>query len=297
MGQIVFLGTTSMRPTKERNHSGITLHYKEENILFDCGEGIQRQMRIAGIKPSKITRVCISHWHGDHCFGLPGLMSTMGADQFAKTLHIYGPNGTTKYIDFMLKSFASIGIIDFEVHEIKQSGIIYENDEIELIAQKLKHSQPCYGYSFRQKDRRRINVAKIKELGLSGPILGKLQNGQNIMHKGEKILFSDVTYPVKGKKISYIADTRPCQGAINLAQDADIMICESTFHSDEMSNAKQHFHMTSKETATLAEQNNAKKLILTHISTRYKSPSSLLEEAQQIHNDVIFAKDFMKVNF
>tara|TARA_Y100000310_G_C20634314_1_gene790373 strand:+ start:39 stop:932 length:894 start_codon:yes stop_codon:yes gene_type:complete len=297
MGQIVFLGTTSMRPTKERNHSGILLHYKEENILFDCGEGIQRQMRIAGIKPSKITRVCISHWHGDHCFGLPGLMSTMGADQFAKTLHIYGPKGTKKYMNYMFKSFASVGIIDYVVHEIGKNEIIFENDEFELIAHPLKHSQPCYGYAFRQKDSRRIKVAKVKKLGLSGPILGKLQKGQNVIHKGEKILSSDVTYPVRGKKVCYIADTRPCGGAAALATNADVMICESTFHSDEAKNARQHYHMTSFETATLAEQNNAQKLILTHISTRYKTSSSLLEEAQRVHNDVTFAEDFMKVNF
>ncbi len=297
MGIITFLGTTCMKPTKERNHSGILLTAKEENILFDCGEGIQRQMRIAGLKPSKVTRVCITHWHGDHCFGLPGLMSTMGADQFVKKLHIYGPKGTKQYMKYMLRSFASIGMVDFEVHEITKEGVIFESKDFKLEAHKLKHSQPCLGYAFFEQNKRRIKVAQAKKLGLSGPILGKLQNGQNVIFKGKKILSKDVTYTVPGKKVAYIADTRPCQGASDLAKDATVLICESTFHSDEKKNAIKHSHMTALEVGKLASDANVKKLILTHISPRYKTTSAHVEEAQQFCDDVTFAEDFMKVSF
>ncbi len=131
MIDITFLGTSSMQPTKQRNHSGIVLSYKQENILLDCGEGTQRQMRIAGIKPAKITRICISHWHGDHVFGLPGLMSTMGADKPDKVLPIYGPPGTKKYLEFLFKSFAGKDIIEYTAHEMT-SGLLYENDDFAL---------------------------------------------------------------------------------------------------------------------------------------------------------------------
>jgi ribonuclease Z len=286
-----------MKPTKERNHSGILLTANEENILFDCGEGIQRQMKIAGVKPSKVTRICITHWHGDHCFGLPGLMSTMGADQFVKKLHIYGPKGTKEYMKYMLKSFASIGMVDFEVHEISKEGVIFDGKNFSLVAHKLTHSQACIGYAYVEKNKRRIKVAEVKKLGLSGPILGKLQQGEDVLFKGKKILVHDVTYSVAGKKVAYVADTRPCQGALDLAQDATVLICESTFHSDEKRNAIKHAHMTALEAGKLASDANAKKLILTHLSPRYTSTLAHIQEAQEFHSDVIFAEDFMKVTF
>ena len=169
MIEIVFLGTGSMQPTKGRNHSGILLRFKGENILLDCGEGTQRQMRIAGIKPAKTSKLLISHWHGDHVFGIPGLLSAMGADKFSKKLSIYGPQGTKKYLNHMLKSFASKNIIDFEVHEVK-SGKIFQNEMFTLEARPLKHSSICIGFSLIEKDRRRIDVKKAKKLNLSGPI-------------------------------------------------------------------------------------------------------------------------------
>src|SRR3989344_8427986 len=122
MMEITFLGTGCMQPTKTRNHSGILLSYKTENILFDCGEGIQRQMRIAGVKPAKVTRILISHWHGDHVFGLAGLLNTMGADKADKKVYIYGPLGTKKFLGYLLKSFASKDVIEMEVKEVK-SGV------------------------------------------------------------------------------------------------------------------------------------------------------------------------------
>jgi ribonuclease Z len=296
MGKIIFLGTTCMKPTKERNHSGVLLQSGKEQILFDCGEGIQRQMKIAGLKLSKITRICITHWHGDHSFGLPGLLSTMGADEISHAVHIYGPKGTKKHIEFMFKAFASIGVTEYVVHEV-QEGIIYQNDEFILMAELLNHGMPCVGFSFIQKDRNRIDVKKAKKLGLEGPILGELQQGNDIKFKGENIKFEDVTYPVKGKKISYIVDTMPCQGAEDLAKNADIAIIESTFHSDEKENARKFYHMTSLDAGKLAQECNVSKLILTHPSTRYKTVTHLIEEAQQYHDDITFAEDFMTFQF
>jgi len=190
MAEITFLGTGCMQPTKTRNHAGVLLSYKKENILFDCGEGIQRQMRIAGVKPAKITRLCITHWHGDHVFGIPGLLSSMGADRMSQeeeqVLHIYGPKGSKVYLNNMMKSFAAKDIIPYEVHEVS-SGKVYEGEDFVLEVQKLEHSVPCVGYSFQEKDKLRIDVAKAKKLGLEGPILGKLQQGKNVVVKEKKI--------------------------------------------------------------------------------------------------------------
>jgi len=297
MAQVTFLGTSSMQPTKERNHTAILLNYKSENILFDCGEGTQRQLRLAGIKPSKITRICISHWHGDHVLGIPGLISTMGTDQFAKKLHIYGPKGSKKYMEHVLKAFLSVGIIDFEIHEVS-SGVIYDSEDFFLSTEPLKHNSVCLGYAFTEKDRLRINTAEVKKLGLKeGPIMGKLQAGKNVTVDGKKVLAKDVTYNVKGKKFAYIADTRPCDGANILAENTDLLVTESSYHSNEQQKAREYKHLTAAEAALIASNAGAKKLILIHPSLRYKDVNILVEEAREYFPDVTFAEDLMKVSF
>ncbi len=295
MIEITFLGTGSMQPTKTRNHSGILLSCKKENILFDCGEGIQRQMRIAGIKPTRITRLCLSHWHGDHIFGLPGLLSTMGADKPDKLLKIYGPPGTKKYFHHLFQSFIAKDMIQHELQEIRP-GKIFENDHFILEARPLRHSAPCFGYSFIEKDRRRVDLAKARKLGLEeGPLLGRLQQGENITFKGKKIRPEDVTDLVKGKKVSYIADTVPCPGAEELARDADLLISEGTHLEEIKEKAGKYQHLTVKEAALIASENNARKLLITHISQRYKHPSEIREEAREYFPNSEVAEDFMKV--
>jgi len=294
MIDILFLGTGCMQPTKTRNHSGILLTSGKENILFDCGEGTQRQMRLAGVKPAKITTLLISHWHGDHVFGIPGLLSSMGADKPDTTLRIFGPPGTKKYLEHMLQSFAAKDIIKHTIKEVK-SGIFFENEEFMLEAQTLKHSVLCVGYSFIEKNKRKIEQAKIEKLKLSGPIVGKLQQGEDITHNGKKIKSEDVSYIVKGKKISYIADTVVCEGAHALASNADLLISEGTHLDDIKEKTEKYMHLTVKEAALIASENNAKKLIITHISQRYKSIAEIVEEARAHFDEAIVAEDFMRI--
>ena len=292
--EILFLGTSCMQPTKERNHSGILLSYKAEHILLDCGEGIQRQMRLAGEKPAKVTRLLISHWHGDHVFGIAGLMSSMGADQFAKKLYIYGPKGSKAYFAHLWKSFAAKNIIDFELQEVEE-GVFFENEDFILEAQKLKHSVPCLGFSFQEKDRRRINIIKANKIGLKGPLLGKLQQGEDVIWEGRKIKVEEVTYVVPGKKISYIADTLPCRGANALARDADLLISEGTHLDDIKEKTEKYMHLTVKQAAMIASENNAKKLVVTHLSTRYKSTAEIVQEARSVFDNAVVAEDFMRI--
>ncbi|MEK6938632.1 MAG: ribonuclease Z [Nanoarchaeota archaeon] len=295
MTEIIFLGTSCMQPTKERNHPSFLLQFNQENILFDCGEGTQRQLRIAGLKPAKITRLLISHWHGDHVFGIPGLLSSMGADQFAKKLYIYGPKGSKKYLENMLNGFVAKDIIEFEIKEVEK-GIFFENEDFCLEAQPLKHSADCIGFSFIEKDRLRINLSKAAKFGLKeGPILGKLQQGEAVVFEGKKIKSSEVAYEVKGKKISYIADTLPCAGANKLAKDADLLISEGTHLSEIEDKAEKYMHLTIKDAALIASQNNAKKLVITHLSQRYKSVSEVVDEARLYFDNSIIASDFMRI--
>lgn len=295
MIQITFLGTGSMMPTKQRNHSAMVLAYKTENILMDCGEGTQRQMRIAGIKPAKITRLLISHWHGDHVFGIPGLMSSMGADSPEMKLKIYGPVGTKKYLENLWKSFAGKDIIEHEVQEVKK-GIFIEMEDFSIEAQPLKHSTPCLGFSFVEKDKRKIDLAKAKKYGIpEGPLLGKIQKGETITVNGKKVRPDEVSYVVPGKKVSYIADTVPCEGADTLAKNADLLISEGTHLDDIREKTERYMHLTVKQAALIASENNAKKLVITHLSKRYTSPTETLEEAKTYFPNSVVAEDFMKI--
>ena len=186
--QIIFLGTSSMVPTKERNHSSILLSYGSENILADCGEGTQRQLKIAGIKLAKITKILISHWHGDHVLGLPGLIQSMSSSGFNKTLNIYGPKGTKKLIERMFEVFSFDQKFEIKVNEVN-SGKFFEDDDFILEAEQLEHNIETLGYRLEEKDKRKINLNHVKKLGVpDGPLLGRLQEGKSITWKGKKIL-------------------------------------------------------------------------------------------------------------
>ena len=195
----------------------------------------------------------------------------------------------------MFKGFASKGIIEHEVHEVS-SGVIYENEGFMLIAEPLKHSTECVGYSFIEKDRLRINIPAAKKLGLiEGPILGELQQGKSVIFKGKKIKPEEVAYVVKGRKVSYIADTVNCDGANKLAKEADLLISEGTHLSEIEDKAEKYMHLTVKDAALIASENNAKRLVITHISQRYKSMIEIIEEARNYFDNTIVAEDFMKI--
>jgi len=294
--QILFLGTSSMVPTKERSHSSILISCKNDKILVDCGEGTQRQLKIAGKKLTKISKILVSHWHGDHVLGLPGLIQSMGASGYNKTLQIYGPVGIKKHIKNMYNTYIFDKKTDIEVNEVK-SGVFFENNEFVLETKPLKHSIKTQGYSVIEKDKRKINLSYIKKLKIpEGPLLGKLQSGKNITYKGKNVDVNKATEIIKGKKITIISDTMPCNGANNLAKNSDVLISESTYSSNLDGKSETYCHMTSKQAAQLAKKTSSKQLILTHFSARYKNTQELEEDAKAYFNNVLCAKDFMKVN-
>ncbi len=276
--EIVFLGTSSVKPTKERNHSAVFLSYGSDGILFDCGEGTQRQLTIAGIKPSKINKILISHWHGDHTLGLSGLIQTLGFMNYEQTLKIYGPIGTKKRIKAIFDSCDFEEKINIEVIEVKE-GKIYDGDKYYIETYELKHSTRTVGYRFVEKNKRKINVAAVKKLGISeGPLLGKLQEGKSIVFNGKKINPKNTTYVIEGKKIAYVVDSVPTKNSIKMAKEVDILICDATYDSSLQEKAEQHMHMTAKDAGLIANQANVKKLIITHFSARYKDVKVLEED-------------------
>ncbi|VVB78211.1 Ribonuclease Z [uncultured archaeon] len=293
---IKFLGTSSAIPTESRNHISILLSYKSENILIDCGEGTQRQFRKAKLNPGQITRLLITHFHGDHVFGIPGLFHTLALNNYSKTLYIYGPKGTKKFIDTVFKTFIKNKKIKYEVKEVL--GKFFETADFKLTALPLDHDTPCNGYLFEEKDKLRINREKLKKLNIPEkfPELAKLTKGQNIKIKGKKIDYKTLTYKQKGKKISIILDTKICNNAKKLTKDSDLAIIEATFlESSEKGKelAAEYKHLTARQAAQIAKQGNVKQLALTHFSQRYEKKENLiLEEAKKVFKNTILTNDF-----
>ena len=293
--QISFLGTSSMVPTKERNQIAVFLSYGPEGILFDCGEGTQRQFKIAGISLTKVTKILVSHWHSDHVLGLPGLIQSLGSMGYSGTLEIYGPSGTKKRMEKMFEAFVFDKRIDFSVIEVG-NGVFVEDESYRIEAVQLEHGIETLGYKFVEKDKRKVDLKKVKKFGIPvGPLLGKLQQGKTIEHNNKKIMPDDVSYVENGKKIVYITDTILCDNCYKIAENADLLISEATYSSKLVGKSEEYGHMTANQAAQIANKSNVKQLVLIHFSARYKNTQELEEDARDIFDNVICAKDFMKI--
>lgn len=293
--KITFLGTGDAVPTKLRNHTAILVTLDSENILIDCGEGTQRQFKTAKISPSKLTKILITHKHGDHTFGLPGLLRTLEMSNYSKTLEIYGPRGTKNLIS-QIKKFAGGEGPKISVHEVSSGKFIDEKD-FQIEASPMRHGTPANAYSITLKQKLRLNKAKLRKLKLpSSPILKKLQEGKTISYKGKKIRPTDVAYKEKPKKITFVLDTKKNPNITRIAKNSDLLIIESTFSAKETATAHAYKHLTVKEAAQIAKKANVKSLIITHISQRYeKNLSKIEKEAKKIFKKTKLAKDFMSI--
>ena len=293
--EITILGTSCMVPTRDRNHQSIFIRNGIENILIDCGEGTQRQLKIANINPNKINKILITHLHGDHVLGLPGLLQTISSYGHDGKIEIYGPKGTRKFIENLCKTFNFIIEFDNTIEDISKKIITGKNSVITSLP--LEHGVPCVGYSIKANNKRRVKVQKLRDARIpDGPHIGKLQDGEDIEFEGRKISFSEYTYVVEGKKVAVALDTLPCKNIYILAKDSDLFICETSYDQEYEDKAKEYYHMTSQQAAQIASQSNVKKLIITHFSQRYKSPEKLVNDAKMVFQNVEAAYDFMKVN-
>ena len=305
---ITFLGTSSGVPTLTRNVSSLALKLsqKAEVWLFDCGEGTQHQLIKSTIKSSQIRKIFITHMHGDHIYGLPGLLATLGLSGNSKGIDIYGPSNLKNFIYSALKnSYCKISfpLKFFEVENSAQTNTnLFEDELMEVKCASLKHRLPAFGYRVNEKDKPgQFNLEKAKKLNIpEGPIYGRLHSGQRVKLEDGRILNgSDFCgEPRKGESFVYCTDTIFSKKAVELAKNVDLLVHESTFSDKDEEMAFEKLHSTTIMAAKTALLSNAKKLVLTHISPRYTpkslvKPIDLLNEAKQIFPNTFLAKDFL----
>lgn len=300
--EITFLGTSSGVPTRSRNVSSVALRLPQraEVWLFDCGEGTQHQLQRSDIKSSQIRRIFITHMHGDHTFGLMGLIASCGLAGTGQPIDIYGPEGLKEYLQAAAKySYMNFGS-RLNIHTVKP-GLIYEDNEFSVSCQLLKHRVPAHGYRIMEKDRPGMfNLDKAKSLGIPpGPVYGKLKQGQVVtLEDGRKINGTDLCgQPEVGRKVVYCTDTVFCDAAVELAQDADVLIHEATFAHQDAQMAFEKMHSTTTMAAQVALLAGVKQLIMTHFSPRYAPGNpiqldDLKQEARAIFPNTKLAYDF-----
>ncbi|MDD1764379.1 MAG: ribonuclease Z [Methanobacteriaceae archaeon] len=292
--ELVFLGTSSALPTHYRNHSALALKAFGEIILMDCGEGTQRQIALSKLSPMKISKILITHFHGDHFLGLPGMVQSMAFRGRKEPLHLFGPPGITELTEIIkVLGFFNLSF-PLHPHELN-SGLVLEEDDYRISCCQMEHAVPNLAYSIEEKRNPKFLKNKALELGLTpGPNFKKLQSGIPIK-LGDKIIKPEQVLGQKrrGRKIVYSGDTKPCPDMIKFSDGADVLIHESTFNSSHQDKAVETGHSTSVDAAQIARAAKVKKLILTHISTRYQDTDSLEKEALRVFENSVVAHDLM----
>jgi ribonuclease Z len=295
---VIFLGTAGSVPTPKRSLPAILIQRKGEQILFDCGEGIQRQMIKAKVGFHRKMKVFISHMHGDHVLGLPGLLQTMALLDRETKLEVYGPVGIKRFIEDIRETIQFVLTFPIEIQETTDEGVVCEEKEYIIKAVWTSHVIPSLAYGFVEKPRPgKFYPEKAKALGIpEGPLWSKLQQGHKIKLNGRIIRPKGVMgSPRPGRKIVYTGDTRPFKGFVRFASGADLLIHDATLDDELAERAEEDGHSTPSQAAENAKKAHVKQLILTHISARYKIPKMLLKQAQKIFENTQVAEDFMKI--
>ena len=300
--KVIPLGTSSGKPTLRRNVSGLAVAREAEWLLFDCGEGTQVQVARAGLSPSRLAAVFISHLHGDHFNGLPGLLSTMGLDRRTRDLMLTGPRGIREYLNLLERLrvvFLTYPVELAEFSSLPKLTVVYETADYTVSALELDHRLFALGYRIDERPRPgRFSVEKARTLGVpEGPMWGRLQSGEDLrLGDGSVVRSSDVMGPPRsGKSIAYCLDTRPCEMSVDLARDVDLLIHEATYTEEFAAEAQIYGHSTAAQAARTARDAGARRLLITHFSSRYPDSTPLIQEARAIFPDTVGAEDLIEV--
>lgn len=297
--RVVFLGTAAGVPTLKRSLPAILVQRDGEQLMFDCGEGVQRQMLMAGTSLNRVTKVFVTHMHGDHVMGLPGLLQTMALLGREKKLEVYGPPKIRDFLRGIKETVQFVLTFPTEVHEVERAGVVCQEDEYTVQAVRSKHVIPSFAYAYVEKPRPgRFYPEKAKALGLpEGPLWSGLQRGRRVKLPNGRVIKPEEVMgsPRKGRKIVYTGDTRPFKRLEKFAANADLLIHDSTLGDELAERAEKYGHSTVDQAAMSAKKARVKQLILTHISQRYEDTSTWLKQARKIFKNTTMAEDFMQL--
>ncbi len=287
----VALGTASQVPTRHRNHNGYFLRWDETGFLFDPGEGTQRQMILAGVRASRIHHICITHFHGDHCLGLAGVLQRISLDAVPHEVYVHYPASGEVFFQRLRRA----SIYQDHAHIVPcpfdADGVLHKGDDWTLSTARLSHTVPSWGFRIQEDDGHQLDPALLAAAGVRGPAVGRLIRDGVVSIDQQTVRLQDVSRVRHGQSMVLLMDTRPCEGASRLAQNADLLVCESTYLETETAEAWERGHMTAAQAATLAHDAQARRLVLTHFSQRHPDVQAFLDEATPIHADVVAVQD------
>lgn len=288
---LTILGCSSQQPTRARNHGGYLLRWNDEGLLFDPGEGTQRQFIFADIAPTVVNRIFVSHFHGDHCLGLGSMLMRLNLDGVTHPIHCYYPASGKKYFDRLRYGTIYHERIDVIEHPVHDEGVVHDDGRFRIEARYLEHGVDNLGWRLQEPDARKFDPKALAAVGIAGPDVQMIKE-QGYLKRGERVVLLDEVSRVRpGDCFAYVVDTRYCANAVKLARGAHLLLCESTYLEEHRHLAEKHYHLTAKQASEIALEAEAEKLILTHFSARYLYHKEFEEEARQLFPNSFAASD------
>jgi ribonuclease Z len=294
--ELVVLGTSSQTPTRTRNHNGYLLRWDGEGFLFDPGEGTQRQMIHAGVAATDITRLCVTHFHGDHCLGLPGIMQRLSLDRVTHPVYAHYPASGQEYFTRMRYASSYFEAAELTEQPVTVDGVVATGGFGALSARRLDHPVDTFGYRLVEPDGRRMLPQRLAEYGVSGPDIGVLQHLGRLDVGGRTVTLDEVSGPRPGQRFAFVMDTRLCDNVYALADGVDLLVIEATYLDADRALAAAYGHLTAAQAAQVAATAKVRRLVLAHFSQRYTDPTAFYREAAQYFNgDIVVAEDLQTV--
>ncbi len=293
--ELVVLGTSSQVPTRARNQNGYLLHWDDDSILFDPGEGTQRQLLLADTAYGRMSAICITHFHGDHCLGLPGVLGRLVLDRREGPVDLYFPASGAPYVERLRAAAVFDDWPHLRLVPVPPEGGTYQRAGHTLIARPLRHSIDAIGWRIEEPDRRHLLDAALAARGIAGPAVGQLVREGRLETPDGTVAYDEVSVPRPGQHFAFVMDTAPCPGALELAAGADLLVTESTFLDADADLAAAHLHLTARQAGRLAAEAGVRRLVLTHFSARTPDEQAFALEAAEEHGDVVAPRDLDRV--
>lgn len=294
---LTILGCSSQQPTRLRNHGAYLVRWNDQGFLFDPGEGTQRQFIFANIAPTCVNNIFVSHFHGDHCLGLGSMLMRLNLDKVTHPIHCYYPASGQVYFERLRYGSMYHENIEVIEHPVFKPGVVEQDNGFTIEAQFLEHGVDNIGWRITEPDTRKFEKEKLLALGVKGPLVRELEEKGTLTLGNQLISLDDVSWVRKGDVLAVVIDTRYCQTAIDLAKNATVFLCESTYLEEHRHLAEKHLHLTAKQAAQIARAAGAKMLVLTHFSARYQDLSGFYQEAKTIFPNTFVADDLKNFPF